>query len=244
MKIAFCILHQGRPYFKYAVEALYNQVDKIYIMYTDIPSQGFTGAKPCPDDEHDLQLDIKPFMDKVEWITGHWDYEGNHVDAVKAYAKPDDWLIRFDADEIFPPGSVDYYIKQAEETRYNMFRIPMIHFWRSFNWVCRDAQFPYRLEHYNSGEGSGWLSADEEYKILHFGYAQPTVYIEYKMQVSAHRPEWRKNWFADRWLANAKDDIHPVAYLPTPMWNAEPYDKTLLPDVLKKHPYYDLEVIE
>ena len=244
-KLGFCNLHQGRPFFKYAVEAIYPQVDKIFIFYTDTPSQGYKTPLECPDKRQELYDDIKPFMDKVTWIDGHWDTEGEHVDAVRAHTKGCEWLVRFDADEIYQPGSVDYFVKQAEKTTFKDFRVPMFHFWRSFNWVCRDAQFPFRLERLRGATGWGWLSdEDDKYKIIHMGYAQPTNYIKYKMQVSAHKPEWRPNWYGDCWLSNAKDNIHPVSYIPNPLWNAEPFDKTKLPEVLKNHEYYDKEIIE
>lgn len=240
--LSYCILHYGRPYFKYAVEALYPQVDKIVILYTSKPSQGFQADIPCPDTREELYTDIQEFMDKIEWVDGEWENEGLHNDAVAKYREGYNWQIRFDADEIYPEGSVDYFIKEAEKTPLKEFRLPFYHFWRSFKWACSDAQWPFRLYRIGSGDGWGWVG--DKYRIFHMGYAQPTRYIQYKMQVQAHRLEWRPDWFEKRWLANVKDDIHPVSYLPTPLWNAGLFDVSKLPDVLKKHPYANSEVIE
>ena len=240
-KLAYCILHYGKPYLKAAVAAIYPQVDKIMIFYTATPSQGFSTDMICPDTREELKKEIEEFSDKVEWVEGSWQYEGDHCDEVQKYRTGYNWLIRFDADEIYPEGSVDYYISEAEKTPCKEFRVPFSHFWRSFKWACKDAQWPIRLFRVGSGEGLGWVG--DKYRVFHMGYAQPTKYIDYKMQVQAHRPEWRPHWYQDRWLANAKQDIHPVSYLPVPLWNAEEFMGEL-PEVLKAHKYANLEVIE
>ena len=235
-KIAYSIVHYGAPYLKQAVEAIRPQVDKVVILYSPTPSQGFTTNLVCPDTEEEL----KALVGDAEWVKGDWKFEGEHNDAILNYNQGYDWTIRFDADEIYPEGSVDYFISEAEKTSFKDFRVPFIHFWRSFEWACFDSQFPIRLLR-KTGELTGWIPDKEEMRVLHLGYAQPTNYILYKMEVQAHRPEWRKEWLGDIWHPFAKADIHPVSY---GLWNAEPYDKTKLPEVLKKHPYYEMEKIE
>ena len=183
-------------------------------------------------------------MDKIEWMEGHWEHEHEHCDAARAMTKGYTWKVRFDTDEIFQPGSVDAYIKQAEKSDYQQWRVPMIHFWRSFGKVCRDGQFPIRLER-ETGTGTGWLDSDKEkLSIIHLGYAMPTKYIEYKMSVSGHKSEWRPHWFQDRWQPNAQEDVHPVVYLPVPLWNTEDYPKENLPKVLHNHSFFNLHVID
>lgn len=240
MILAFCILHYGRPYLRAAVESLYDQVDKIVILYTSSPSQGFTTDLACPDTREELMAEVAG-LDKVEWVEGNWQYEGDHVEAFRAYTEGFDWAIRFDADEVFPEGSVDWYIEQASKTNFKEFRIHFLHFWRSFSRVCRDSQPPLRVYRLNGGEGCGYL--EDKYRVFHMGYAQPTNYIQYKMQVQGHRSEWRPIWFKQRWLTNAQNDVHPVCYLPTPFWNTEEFTGEL-PKVLKEHKYFDVEVIE
>jgi hypothetical protein len=240
MKIAYCILHQGKPYLKTAVEAIFPQVDLIYIFYSDKPSQGFSSNIPCPDTKEELLAEIKPFMSKIKWVDGDWAMEGDHNDAIWQHVTDKDWIIRFDADEIYPEGSVDWFISEAEKKDFKEYRIHFMHFWRSFKYVCYDSQCPMRIMRM-TGTGCGYL--DDTYKVFHMGYAQPTKYIEYKMQVSGHRPEWRPNWFSEKWLTNAKDDIHPVSYLPVPLWNAVEYNG-VFPKSLQNHQYSNLEVIE
>lgn len=246
-KLAFCILHYGQPFLATAVESIVDQVDHIVILYTPSPSQGWGATMPCPDTRQELIESVALWMDKITWVDGSWSNEGDHCDAIHAFQAGYDWIIRFDADEVFQPGTVDEWIKQAEITLAKHFRVPFIHFWRSFDRVCRDAQNPQRMERVNGGDAFAYIDSGdlqgkpEAFSVLHFGYAQPTKYIDYKMQVQGHHAEWRQDWYGDKWLPNAQTDIHPVIFN---FWNAEDYDKSKLPEVLKKHPYFEMEIIE
>lgn len=249
MKIlAFAILHQGKPYLRAAIESIIDQVDHVAILYSATPSQGFTADIPCPDTKEELiaeAFSIPGTEGKITWINGKWANESQHTDAIWPYAVENgfDWIWRFDADEVSPPHMIGEMIRQAEQTEHKTYRVPFVHLWRSFSRVCRDGQNPMRLARVDGGEGTRNLEDfDGKTHVFHFGYAQPTKYIEYKMQVSGHRPEWRPDWFETRWLANAQADVHPVNY-PT-HWMPEDFDKETLPDVLRRHPYFRMAVIE
>lgn len=244
-KIAgWCIAHYGKPYIAAAVEAMYDQVDAIFIAYTAAPSQSFSTQMPCPDTQDELLEQIKPFKDKIVWQEGNWMHEWEHCDAARAMAKGYEWLVRFDTDEIFPPGAVQYYIEEAAKTDNAEWRIPFLHFWRSFGKVCKDQSWPVRIEHTMGGTLHGWIGKQEsKMAICHMGYASPPNYIEYKMSVSGHHNEWRPDWFQNRFLANAQTDVHPVCFNP-PYWNTEDFPAKDLPPVLKNHPYFGREVIE
>lgn len=237
------ILHYAAPYLQAALESVSEQVDHIVILYAEKPSQGYQPNILCPDSREDLRKIAEPFGDKITWVDGQWHHEGEHCDAIADYMDGYDFVFRFDGDEVIPPGFVAEMIHQANETNHKNYCVPFVHFWRSFNWACRDGQMPVRLHRINGGEGQRYLdSKDGKWFVYHFGYAQPTKYIEYKLQCSAHRPEFRPDWFEKKWLANAKDDVHPVCF--PDHWNAEPFDKSTMPEVLKRHPYYNAEVIE
>jgi hypothetical protein len=184
-----------------------------------------------------------PGWSRIDWVDGQWSNESDHINAVQPYTEGYDWLVRLDADEIFPPGMVAEMIAQAEESNHRAYRVPFCHFWRSFSRVCRDGSHPFRLFRVDGGEGERTLdSKGEKLEVLHFGYAQPSKWIQYKLTVSGHRPEFRPDWYEKRWLANAQADVHPVMY-PT-HWMPTDYDKDKLPDVLKRHPYFPMTVIE
>ena len=242
MKIlAYIILHTGAPYLKAAVDAILPQVDKLIIAYSPVPTQGFKTDIPCPDKWEDLY----PLAEDAIWIYGQWRNEVEHLDAVWPYTRGFDYLVRLDSDEIFPPGMVDEMIAQAETVPSQRFRIPFQHFWRSFSKVCRDGSHPIRLTKLHGGVKGSEVTLDSKggkWVVHHMGYAQPTKYIEYKMAVSGHKPEWRKNWFDDIWLKNEQINVHPVMF--EGHWNSEDFDKNTLPEVLKQHPYFNKEIIE
>lgn len=241
-KMAYMILHYGCPYLGAAIESIYDQVDKIVILYTDQPSQGFLANVQSPDTEMQLMQCCGGYWDKIAWVNGRWGTEGDHVGAYRNFTEGYDWAIRLDSDEIYPPGMVDEMIRQAEESNHKDYRIPFVHHWRSFNHGCRDAQMPTRITRIQGGEGERYLdSGNGKWEVNHMGYAVPTKYIEYKLQVSGHRPEFRPDWFETRWKANALTDLHPVIFN---WWNAEPYDISRLPEALKVHENYGKAVIE
>ncbi len=256
--LAFCILHTGRPYLRAAIESIFDQVDHIAILYCPTPSQGYQADIPCPDSRIDLLAEVFAIpgsSKKITWIDGKWANETEHVNAIWPYAIEGefDWVWRFDADEISPPGMIREMAMQAAHERMAaivalldppaVFRVPFVHFWRSFSRVCQDGSHPVRLFSLHGGDGEVTLDSKlGGWFVFHMGYAQPTAYITYKMQVSGHRPEWRADWFKDRWLANAQADVHPVMF-PT-HWMPEDFAKATMPEVLRKHEFYGMDVIE
>lgn len=249
-KLAYMILHYGKPFLAAALEAICEQVDKIVILYTDQPSQGYMPEMKCPDSMDDLMRVCNPFWDKITWVQGRWGNEGDHVNAFRLFANDYDWAIRLDSDEIWPPGMVDAMIDQAEEDLEDGqpwrayardYRVPIVHFWQSFSRVCKDGQMPIRLNRLKgAGEGERYLDSKGKWFLHHMGYAQPSAYIAYKLQCSGHRPEFRPDWYETKWLAHASKDVHPVVF---DFWNVEEYDVANLPEVLKRHPLYGKDPI-
>jgi hypothetical protein len=238
------MLHTGVPYLEAAVQAIIPQVDKLIIAYSPKPTQGFNTDVPCPDNWKDLY----PLAYDAIWIYGQWYTEEQHLDAVWPYTRGFDYIVRLDSDEIFPPGMVNEMILQAQEIDAIRFRIPFQHFWRSFSKVCRDGSQPIRLTKLSGSHNEIKASiptldsGNGKWVVHHMGYAQPTKYIEYKMLVSGHKLEWRQDWLKDRWIVNAQKDVHPVMF--PKHWMPEDFDKNTLPDVLKRHKYFNMEIID
>ncbi|MCP3684106.1 MAG: glycosyltransferase family 2 protein, partial [bacterium] len=222
-KLGYIILFYGKPYLQAAVAAIYPQVDRIVVLYTDKPSQGFITDTPCPDTEEELKACVAPYKDKILWIKGEWHNQGEHTNAVFDYAAGYDYLVRFDADEIYPEGMVDAMIEQAEASDAHHFQLPFQHFWRSFDRVCRDSQRPYRLVKMKGGEGDQILdSLDWKWAVYHMGYAQPDEYVRFKLKILDHAPEYRPDWLDMIWDNSERtEDLHPVSLK---MWNSEHFD--------------------
>ncbi len=79
--------------------------------------------------------------------------------------------------------------------------------------------------------------------VAHMGYAQSARITEYKLKTHGHIGQfrWDIDWFQDRFLANAQHDCHPVG---SDYWNPEPVNPLdYMPDWMRNHPYFNLEVI-
>jgi len=242
-RLGYMILHSGAHYLRAAIESMKTQVDQILILYSEHPSQGYGTDLECPDNRDLLRNIVEPYRKKIIWVDGNWGNEGDHTNAVYMFADKFEWLIRFDADEVFPDGMVDEMIKQAEKTQSRNFQFPFMHFWRSFNEVCRDAQFPYRMIHNtNNVDGDSILdSCDGKYVVHHMGYAIPNKYMIYKWEITGHKSELKPEWFSDIWYGGGQEDLHPVS---RGLWpKSEKFDKNLMPKSLKEHPYFHLKRI-
>lgn len=241
--LCFYIVYWGAPYFEASLQSIYKQVDKIIIFYTNKPSQGFGTDKICPDTETQLYNITAPFRDKLMWIDGVWNNEGEHTNEFWNYTEGYDYVFRIDTDEIAPPDFVHDMIEQAERREENIFGVPFIHFWRCFDKVCRDGQMPIRLYKLDGKElKQAYLdNPDKKTNMYHMGYAIPDKYMEFKWLVSGHCPELRQDWFKEIWDANRQTDCHPVSIN---FWNTEQFDKNELPQCLKEHKNFNKDIIK
>ena len=238
MKIAaYCPLHYGKEYLRWSIESIYDFVDKIIILYTGSPSYGHGTRLVCSDSHDELRsICNRP---KIEWHEGCWGGEGHHRDSVMRYVGGYDILLPLDADEVWEPSALERCVRSvATSTERSYMTSGFIHFWRSFSWCCRDVWMPVRAINLRSPGGTGSVAG----MIYHFGYAQNPATIRYKMDIHGHKDEIRPRWFEDIFLGwpERKTDIHPTTLN---WWNAEQFDKTTLPQLLKNHPYYGLETI-
>jgi hypothetical protein len=244
MNIAYTALHYGSPYLEYAIRSVIHTVDKFYVLYAAEGSHGAKVQERLPASERRANLyEIaeRACNGKLVWIDGKWEYEGQQRDSIHLHAPDADVILVVDYDEIWGEGVAEQAIQEAQERGYERYRLPMLHYWRSFRKaILHDPAYPTRVICPN-GEGEEYIHTK---KLNHMGYAIPTWLLDYKMKIHGHRGEWRKdiNWRVDRWDTNAQFDCHPVG---SEYWNTEtinPLD--YMPDMMKLHPYYGDEVIE
>ncbi len=238
--LGYVIVHYGLPYFDAALASLSPQVDKLIILYTPNPSQGHRTHKRCPDSRDELYA-VAAKYPNIQWMDGNWGDEGSHCGAVMPQTLGFDWLVRLDTDEVIHPGTVSRWVQHASTRPAKHYSPKFFHFWRSFGRACQDGHQPVRLTNLGGGSGLEGLPA-ELGAVYHFGYAQPTRYIDYKLEVQGHKSEFRPEWYREKWKVNAQEDVHIVCKYG--FWKPEPFDRATLPEVLKGHPYYGLEVIE
>jgi hypothetical protein len=249
--IAYTALHYGRDYLASAIRSVIDAVDEWHVLYTPIGSHGHRTEAPCPETREELyEIARQASGSKFHWHENTWAYEGQQRDSINQYVPDADVILVVDADEVWSEGLAqlirDNYANSVANgwTRdYQRYRIHMIHAWRSFNrWVMHDPAYPERVI-YPKETGKPTATIHEG-TLFHFGYAQRPEIVAYKQLTHGHRGEWRRDvdWFADKFMANAQTDTHPVG---SDYWSPEDVDPfTLgLPDFMREHPYANLKVI-
>lgn len=239
MKIAcYYPIHYGKEYLGYSIKSIYDSVDKIVIFYTQTPSYGHRTEMLCPDSESELQQAAFQFGDpqnKIHWMKGWYNNEGQHRDAAVNWIKQMGYDIAMtsDYDEVWDGESLKEAIEYVKNASAKVFRVPMIHFWKDFDHVCKDLAQPVRFTKF-SGEGEDYVPMKKP--VYHFGYAISDGLMAYKWAIHGHLGELRPGWLDWGWLDKKRiKDVHPTN---ENFWNVEKFDKKLLPDFLRQHPYW------
>ena len=256
--IAYCPVHYGRDFLAYALRSVYPCVDEIHILYTAQPSYGTRSGAPCPDSRESLLWEAeKGAREKLRWTEGDWTQEGPHRDTILAIAQQvgADLIVGVDADEVGDTPSLAKAIPIAMEQPQRNLRVPFIHFWRSFSWVCRDECQAVRfIVPGNPVNTDGYVPLEKP--IYHFGYARSVSDVAYKWSCHGHQAELRKgadlppgysSWIElyERWQPGV-DNVHPTCSWKSDgsaWWTPTPYPKEELPEMLREHPYYSMEII-
>lgn len=239
--IGYIPLMYGAEYLEACIKSMENHVEKIIIVYTEKPSQGHATNIPCPETEEELKSIALNASGKCEWHKSEFGSESAHRNYILPFASGYDLVFTLDADEIVHQDD----IKEALAYAYNSNRRHIgfrgfINFWRSFNNVCIDGFVPYRIVNLKNSAGTDAVNC----RVYHFSTAQKIETIRFKWNVSGHKDELRRNWIDKIYLGwtpeNNLQDLHPVAI---GLWNAVPFDKETLPEILKSHPNFNKDLI-
>lgn len=242
--IAYCPLHYGKCYLDAAIRAVDPFVEKIVILYTSKPSYGYGTSMECPDSEIELKEIAFNASTKIQWENITAFQENQHRGLIYKYAQDGnyDGILTFDADEILEPNDIQGFIDtaMASDKRYTGVD-GYLNYWKSFNHVCIDSFRPIRFINLHRIDGQG----EARCRIYHFSTAQRMDIMRYKLEIHGHRAELRPNWLKEVYEAwtptNGVNDLHLVAFGVWPQ--AIEFDKTTLPDLLKAHKNFNLDVI-
>lgn len=258
--ISYTALHYGAAYLAWALRSVIDHVDEAWILYSPRGSHGTRAAQQCPETREQLYA-IADYAagDKLRWVDGDWRYENQQREAIHGLCPDADVILVLDSDEVWHEAlaqvHIGYYKNCVEHfcmPAHRFLRLPIIHYWRSFyRCVRHDPAYPVRVIYPKVGVGEATMQPSDYHSwgwlgtpcINHMGYAQPSSIVKYKMAIHGHKAELRTDidWYQDRWLANAKQDCHPVG---SEWWNPEPVDPwACMPDFMKEHPFAGLEVI-
>lgn len=242
MIVAYYILHYGSDYLNWSIQSIYQHVDKILLVYTDVPSHGTTQTIQNPDTRdavHAAAFATSDPENKLIWEEGRFGSEGQHRDYAMRRARDlgATKIIVTDFDEIWTAEAIKEVIGKlnTEKVRHQMIRMTTL--WRSFNHVCHDNMWPCRGMNLDIAEGHGYSHAT----VFHFGYARTVKEIEYKLSIHGHRHELKPNWLETfkNWPNVENKNLHPTCNF----WDAQPFDKEKLPEIMRSHPYWDVSLI-
>jgi hypothetical protein len=249
--IAYIALHYGADYLAYAIRSVIDHIDELWVLYSPTGSHGHSTTVVCPDHAADLfEIAQQAAGDKLRWYSaspGQWRHEGEQREYIHTLAPDADVILVLDADEIWHSEMVSAVLNYAGTVQYSepkhAFRLPMIHMWRSFHRaILHDPAFPTRVifPRIDTKYGDGTVFTHKP-PLVHFGYAQRSEVVKYKLETHGHKNELRPDWYETRWLPNAQQDCHPVG---SDFWQPEavnPLD--YLPAWMREHPYFELDVI-
>lgn len=244
--IAYCIAHYGKDYLPYVLHSVINYVHQVNIFYTPHPSHGHQTTVQCPETKEEIWTasDIG-FPNIRRYELKNIFYEGQQRDYAVNICKQEgaDLILVVDCDEIWPPDVLTKALDYVwQENKARNWLINFTHLWRSFNWVCRDQGWPVRILDMRHNGDIGYVPK-EFGDIYHFGYAVPDSIMRYKWLIHGHKDELRPGWFENKWLQwPPPNDCHPTNE--KGFWNPEPFNKELLPEIMKSHPFYNLDKVE
>jgi len=244
---SYTVLHYGASYLPYALRSVYDYVDRLHVIYTPTPSHGtLTDAAP-PDSRDELLTAAYTYNPghKIDWYDiEHITQEGPQRDMAVRICKDAgaDMILVVDCDEVWTADTLRAALAHAWQA--NIVRdwlINFTHFWRSFDYVCKDNNWPVRIIDLRHDTGVGYIPV-ELGDIYHFGYAVTNDIMEYKWQIHGHKAEMRPDWWGkwDAWPP--AEDCHPTN--DNNWWMPQPFDKSQLPELMRQHPFYEMDRIE
>lgn len=257
-RIAFMALHYGVEYLRWSLRSIRDEVDEIHIHYSPVPTCGWPGKRPPPDNREWLHQEARGpiigFGPKLVWFDHPRGFRGYgpHCDAGvrSAMDAGADLIVNVDADEVWAPGALSEGFRNMLALRgtpahMQRYRVPFVHFWRSFRFVCTDPAQPVRfIDPIAHQRTHGHVAIPTP--VLHFGYAQSEELTAYKWEIHGHRKELRPRWFEEKFLGwkPGVSDVHPTCG--DNFWDPKPVDEALariVESVLHDHPYRGVEII-
>lgn len=248
--LGFVPIHYGVEYLEASLTALSHVCDQVLVSYTSQPSHGHQAKDmrgnvlPCPETRDEIfDISKTTLKNKLIWEEAKsFPYEAAHRNTVWPHTDNNTIVVACDADEVFDSLQLESNLRKVIDSN-KVRRLGIdgyVNFWKSFNHICNDSFRPIRIYDTRFSDGQSEVKTT----IYHFGTCQSDRIMNYKYLCHGHKAEIRPNWLQEvyqKWTPdNQIKNLHPVAHN---LWNAETYDKSKLPDILKSHPNYNKSVV-
>lgn len=227
-----------------------------------------------PDQTEAIVDRVARASSKITVIKKTWNSELDHRNAAMALARESGgelyWLV--DGDEVYRQEHLEVIKEEvARHPEISQFIIKCDLFWRSFwyripagelGWMPRrifritrhrpvlGLRFPYTCRFIGNNKtnslGAVYQIPPERAIFYHFSYAHTPARMKDKLSTFSHAHEIRNGWYESVWLKwpSQRDmtNVHPTDPPKFPRVHRQPPDD--LPEVMRQHPYWGLEVIQ
>jgi len=206
-------------------------VEKIYVAYSKTPWRYNPYARETMTNTIDPDiLKQSKYYDKIELITGVWDWEHEQRNACLQKAKEDgfDFLLVQDADEYYMNADYERMIRSiAEHPDYDYYATPWCTFWKSWDYIlvndqqsiihgypnvamnCRKEVSFANLRNPTPGSTVHYLDA----LCFHGSYVLNDEEVYRKISSWGHAQDFdRETWYHDKWISWSErtTDLHPT----------------------------------
>lgn len=243
--IASMIFFYGEEYLEASIKSIEPFCDKIVILWTNHPTQGYGTDMKSPDSDKNIKAIAEAASSKVMFVDVSNEtiqHEGDHRNQIYKYITDEDILLMVDPDEIFEPKDLEKALELCSTSPYREHGVRgYYHFWRSFNHCCTDGFLPIRFINLKVPFVSSGPKGIIDCRIYHFSLCQREETIRFKMKTFGHASELRPDYIDSIWKAWTPDNgielLHPTSL---GIWHkAQEFDKAQLPPVLFWHPNFN-----
>lgn len=249
---SYTVVHYGVDYIAWALRSILPFVEQAHVFYTPHSTHNFQSKIKPPETRDQILKEASRFEyaynHKLRWHdTLGFRYEGEQRDYAVQVCKEAgaDIVIVIDVDEIWDVFVLEQALEIVKAGNTRNWLINFTHLWRSFNYACKDNNWPVRfidLRQEPDSQSVGYIPNDLG-EIYHFGYAVTDKIMVYKWKIHGHKNELRSIWFEEKWnnWIPGIEDVHPTNA--RNWWFPKSFDKTRLPEYMKEHPFYEREMI-
>lgn len=268
MKIAavYCIYNE-EEYIEYSIRSIYDFVEKVIICLGKSPYIAYNRrareiAKK-QDKTEDIIRRLAKNDEKFQIFDGIWDSQIEHRNTGLKYCFDNnfDYYFLVDADEVYRKDHLAEIAKEiAAHPEVGTFAIKCAIFWRSFRYriTAENVDWtPYRIFKITAdccfiGDNET-NSSDKIYLInpnraifYHFSCARSSKSMKEKLLTFTHAHQIPDGWYENIWLKWPQNgqmtNVHPTEPEKFPKIDYVELDD--LPEIMKTHPYYKIEIIE